>query len=368
MALFLTIRTKLTLIPNITTSDFNSPFFVSLLYVLVYLLGGVLELISRYLQSNSHSTKNNIPDERLSISILPFFETKTSKSTIKYYVIFVTCSMFINLLFTCSIILNKEVEFYEYFRVSVIIYDLAFSILVLRYRIYRHQILSIITMIGGLIMIYFGIDVESFESIIICILVYSVYAFFDTEVKILTNDRRHSLFMIIFLIGAISSAIYLIILSFTWKIPCANVDWLPCDGTFENIMVTVPKYFQNLQNTWYLVGILVSHAIYTFCLFKTLFYFTPLHRCMSDSISVFILWIIQKITTDFKDEWIPLVGYIIIVFSSMIYNEILILNFWSLNFYTKREISNRSVKEKEIVQIEVINLEENILNETFEND
>lgn len=94
-----------------------------------------------------------------------------------------------------------------------------------------------------------------------------------------------------------------------------------------------------------MAGYNVTHFGYITFFFLTIYYFTPLHRGMSDTFSVLCLWIITLIKDSNTFKLNSMFGYVIICIGVLIYNEIIILNFCSLEENTKQEIEKRSAFE-----------------------
>ena len=79
-----------------------------------------------------------------------------------------------------------------------------------------------------------------------------------------------------------------------------------------------------------------------------LFYFSPIFLLITEIISPFLQWIVQVIekNTNTKLELvINPVGYTIVLFSSLIYNEIIIFNFCGLSKNTKIFVDQRMTIE-----------------------
>ena len=83
--------------------------------------------------------------------------------------------------------------------------------------------------------------------------------------------------------------------------------------------------------------------------FLALFYFSPTLLIITDIIAPFLSWIALgiKFNEYFKMPDVVLypIGYIIVIFSSLIYNEIIIFNFYGLNKDTKKFVNERLYDE-----------------------
>ena len=85
-----------------------------------------------------------------------------------------------------------------------------------------------------------------------------------------------------------------------------------------------------------------------------IYYFSPTLIMVTDIISPFLFWITLtirsgKVTTE---VYFNPIGYVIVLFSSFIYNEIIIFNFCDLNKNTKKFVNKRLNLELEELQRE----------------
>ena len=81
----------------------------------------------------------------------------------------------------------------------------------------------------------------------------------------------------------------------------------------------------------------------------TVYFFTPCHFIISESISQIISTFLNNTIEDFSigEKVITYILFIIIIFATLIYNEVVIINFFSLNKNTKKYINLRQLKETE---------------------
>ena len=84
-----------------------------------------------------------------------------------------------------------------------------------------------------------------------------------------------------------------------------------------------------------------------------LFYFSPTLIIITDLISPFLLWISIVVIIEGLNNYEELlfqIGFLIILFSSLIYNGIIIFNFCGLNKNTKKFVNQRINKELEEIK------------------
>ena len=103
-----------------------------------------------------------------------------------------------------------------------------------------------------------------------------------------------------------------------------------------------------------------THQVFTLL---AIFYFSPTLIIVTDIISPMLLWIVLSTQNIYSTLEIILnpIGYLIVIFSSLIYNELIILNFCGLSKNTKKFVENR--ESEETIQINYsLEVEENMHN------
>ena len=99
----------------------------------------------------------------------------------------------------------------------------------------------------------------------------------------------------------------------------------------------------------YFIAMFIFTTILHFLTLLVIFYFSAILLMVTDIISPFLLWIVLTIEEHSWKEVLKLIlsplGYIIVLFASLIYNEIIIFNFCGLNKDTKKLIEERLDKE-----------------------
>lgn len=84
------------------------------------------------------------------------------------------------------------------------------------------------------------------------------------------------------------------------------------------------------------------------CKFMTNKHFSPSHLIIAELLSAFIQWIVTCISKK-QLEYLPLIGYCIMLTGVLVYNEIIIFHFCKLDFYTRIEIQIRSNEEIDFI-------------------
>ena len=102
---------------------------------------------------------------------------------------------------------------------------------------------------------------------------------------------------------------------------------------------------------YFILYILISTAAFL-TLFLSVYYFSPTLILVTNIISPLLLWIFKTIiegASTIENILYP-IGYIITLFSTVIYNELIIFNCCNLNKDTKKYVNKRINKELEEIQ------------------
>jgi len=139
------------------------------------------------------------------------------------------------------------------------------------------------------------------------------------------------------------------------------------DLFFNGIIYQIKKNIEEYAFLYILIFIadILSAFLWIGGIHLTIYFFTPCHFIISESLSQIITSIIKNSFEkySFKIKIIIYIFYTIIVFASLIYNEIIIINFGSLSVNTKKKIMLREKDERNKSLIS-INLDDyNIINE-----
>ena len=109
----------------------------------------------------------------------------------------------------------------------------------------------------------------------------------------------------------------------------------------------------NLYFTLYIFLSTIFGIIYNILYLLALYYFSPILILVSDMISPFLMWIALTIFDGGKmpDVIINPIGYLIVLLASLVYNEIIIFNFWGLSKNTKKFVEKRVTQESIQIQM-----------------
>ena len=247
---------------------------------------------------------------------------------------------------------SNEISFKTGSSISVLFCIISYVILsriILGHKIHRHQIVStiiiIICTILSIILILIKIQFcwSIFSEIGLMALIYSLYALYNVLEKRYFNKYMDSPYHLMFFIGVISLIMILLYETIT-------VLAFSKDEKFNGIFLQLETNFKK-SNAYILLFIadILSAAIWMLGIHLTVYFLTPCHFNISESISQILSTFIDN-TLEGYDTYIKVIIYIlfvIIIFSSFVYNEIIVINTFSLSKNTQRYIEKRANTEKE---------------------
>ena len=120
---------------------------------------------------------------------------------------------------------------------------------------------------------------------------------------------------------------------------------------FNGVFYQIGNNFEKYGIVYILIFIfdILSSFLFVCGIALTVYFFTPCHFIISESISQIIAFFtFEKLYLYSLGELIAIsIFYFFILFSALIYNEIIIVNIYSLKYNTKKYINLRQIKETE---------------------
>ena len=136
------------------------------------------------------------------------------------------------------------------------------------------------------------------------------------------------------------------------------------DTKFNGIFYQFHQYFKKYEFLYILIfmGELLVTFINLAGIQLTIYFFTPCHFFISESISQVISTIADKFLEDFShvEKVIIYIFFIIILLAAFIYNEIIIINVCNLSKNTKKKINMRQSLETEEILEKIENFDNEI--------
>ena len=232
------------------------------------------------------------------------------------------------------------------------IYDLyffpLFSRIILKENIYKHQKFALIISISGIIFLVIPVclKIRTVDIIpnILNFINGIIFSLFVVIIKYLIEKYYIHPFKISLLLGIISSFLDCIAFISYSLIEYNDLNY------FKDCFEFLPNKNKFIIII-YIILFLLLYMIEELLNFLALFYFSPTLLVITNMLTPFIAWIIKSIKYGVKipDDVLYPIGYLIVIFFALIYNEIIIFNFCGLNKNTKKFVNQRLDKEvKEI--------------------
>jgi hypothetical protein len=231
--------------------------------------------------------------------------------------------------------------------------NIILSKIILGEKIYSHQIFaSMIILISILIVIILflikAIHIESNIEVNIALITFisSFYSLFNIMEKRYYNKFVDSPYHLMYVIGLFATILILVYEIFTVLI-------VGIDSNLNGIFYQFYKNCERFQYLYILIFIsdILTAFIWLWGIQLTVYFFTPCHFIISESISQIISFFINDTISEYSDgeQATIIIFFFIIIFATLIYNEVLIINICSLSNNTKKNINLRQLRESESI-------------------
>ena len=231
--------------------------------------------------------------------------------------------------------------------------NIILSKIILGEKIYSHQIFaSMIILISILIVIILflikAIHIESNIEVNIALITFisSFYSLFNIMEKRYYNKFVDSPYHLMYVIGLFATILILVYEIFTVII-------VGIDSNLNGIFYQFYKNCERFQYLYILIFIsdILTAFIWLWGIQLTVYFFTPCHFIISESISQIISFFINDTISEYSDgeQATIIIFFFIIIFATLIYNEVLIINICSLSNNTKKNINLRQLRESESI-------------------
>ena len=228
------------------------------------------------------------------------------------------------------------------------------SRLILGMKIYSHQIFALIIIlvsnIAIILLAFIGRKNEHiFLGLLFIFAIVILYCLYNNLVKRYFNVYMGSPYYFMFIIGAMS-----ICLIFPYEI--ITVLAFGKNTEFNGIFYQMEKNFKNtkLYPLIFIADILTAF-LWIAGIILTIYFFTPCHFIISESISQILSAFISKNLDELsitKRVFIYILFFVIFL-GSLIYNEIFIINIGSLSINTQKHIIRRQKEETENIKDDI---------------
>ena len=302
--------------------------------------------------SNKVISANTVRFEnQLSIEII---KRKSKKTREKYlYILLLACIYLIPMFLDSYCSSNEDISFKTSSSMSLffcIISYVVLSRIILGDKIYRHQVFSLIIIIVcnviSIILILIWEDNSNlWVNMILMFVILSLYALYNVLEKKYFNKYMDSPYHLMFVIGLISLIIILLYETIT-VLAFGN------DRNFNGIFYQIKYNFENIKFYPLLfIADVLSAFLWVGGIHLTVYFFTPCHFIISESVSQILSTLINNSLKD-HPVYIKSIVYIlfsIILIAALIYNEVIIIKAFSFEKDTKKHIYMRANMDNDII-------------------
>ena len=224
----------------------------------------------------------------------------------------------------------------------------------INFKFSRHHYVGLICVLIGTTFEYVFDFNQKFITVsnLIILILYGLFSLGQVIEKIIIESKFISPFKLLFYKGICYTIINIILYIILTLIPCKNNFLKSCYCTSKNVeTINIIKIFKDVSSICILfVYLFVTLMLYLLAIL-TNYYFNPNYRVTSDSFIDVLGYLYTLIVFGNNTyKWNIIVGNIILIFGILIFNEIIVLNFWDISRYTKYEINLRGNLEKNIIE------------------
>ena len=307
------------------------------------IFSGLLYFISIIRRQTDNKANIGTLSERSNSSDYSFMAKKKPNRLLEYSII-----CFMSLIITLYNVLkgygtgHKTLEKRLYF----LFFFCLINIFLFKKPFYRHQKFSLSIAFVGMVIIFalffIYLNTSNYDYIYDVLLFFGsfLYSLYLVLVKYMSENKGYSPFLLLFLIGIISTAATVIGFLILSHVRLGNINYV------SNIFHCRQDIFVCFGNLYgYIIGYFLINAVLQILIFLVCYYFSPEVFAISDIISPFLSCITniakgkEKIVVKIVFD---IIGYIIITIGSFIYNEIIVCNFWDLNKNTWKSIVKKA--------------------------
>jgi len=217
-----------------------------------------------------------------------------------------------------------------------------FSKFILKSKLFRHQIFSLFIILIGVSLLFISFILNEKKSEVIFNIFQVIISASDSFVYVMIKQLTHKYFLSPYLcllfIGFFSLIILLVGFIIFYLITDKNLDNFI--GIFEG---------ESLDSVIYLILFFISCLFLNTLSVLVIFYFSPTLLMATEIINPILIWIKSLFEEGEEKNALDIVlnsvGYSLVFLSSLIYNEIIIFNFFGLNRYTKKYLEKKQREE-----------------------
>ena len=356
------------------------PLIVSLIMFISELICGLIELIIYLIQKicglrNNAKNMNKKKETEIYYNKLYYIDKSISdKSKEHSYLavhLFLLYSSFIDFFcytFISLFCVNSEVESnntHIEMRIAPIFFMHFLSALMFKTSTYRHQKVSIIIVGIGFSCFIIRTYLKRQPSLmyyLYFLIIQFIYSLKQISDKYIMDKMFFTPLVILFFQGLYGVGISIIFIFIGSFFPCYPICSF-CEGEQFESFATFNTVFANSNTIGYLLLLLFSSTFLNIALMLTKKYFTLSHRSVADTMNAVctyaLLFVNVKSIVWSTENYLNIVGYILILFGCLIFNEMIIFHFCGLDKDTKSEIIKRGNDELRTQILEIVPIHNN---------
>ena len=262
---------------------------------------------------------------------------------------------------------------YQMFRGFELLFIMLFSKIFLGNHIYRHHALGVGSVITGLFcvgltaVLYKGANTKN--PYVGMLFLFCAQFFSSTQYTIqekLVKSYSVNSFQLVGFEGLWGALMYTLILFIFQHVNCGG--W---SDTLRSVCIE-NEYgefrledtlfaFRQMGDNWKLMFAVITHvisiALYNFVGINLTQLVSSTARAIVDTVRTVFVWLFFLIPSPIRVEggkeefyFLQFFGFILLIAGTLIYNEIVELNFWNLDYYTRRQIAKRETGNTEPVE------------------
>ena len=328
---------------NEFNEEYEFPYLIN--NIISKLFSGILCLISKYIIN-----KRELPSSLRRLKIYHLNVNSKNKLKILLYIIVISV---LEVIYLIENIKTLKIKGLIESKLGFTIFVPIFSFFLLKTKYYRHHFVSIAITLFGFIFVIFSLffptndENNTFKDNLRHFLFSIPYSFSFVLIKHMFMHYFIDSFMFLFLDG-----IFCLLFSFFYIFIKLLIFYQ--DGhLFAKNIKNMFFMFENLRIFSLFLCILFFSFLYYLTKVATLYLFSPTLMVMTDILSPILTYIIDCIVKrifnydniDERQSVLKGIGYIFFILASIIFNEIIICNFWQLNYNTNIQIEIRGIED-----------------------
>ena len=322
-------------------------FIASIFILLTYIFAGLVYFISYFEQKIDKEKEYNSYNRNSQLTINYIYNKENNRNK-KYKVLLLLILMGILLgIFELFGVLSFGKHLFEY-RLYFFLFIPLFSKFILKENIYKHHYFSLIIALSGIICLFVPVCVVIKSEDIIPNILHFIGGICLSLFIVLIKFINHKYYISTFILSLFSGIISIIFICFGFVI-YSLIRYH--DLSYFNNCFDFSKVENKLNTSLYFILCFLFATILQILTLLAVFYFSPILITLTDIISPMLLWILNSILEgcSLLEGFMNFIGYLIVLFAALIYNEIIILNCCGFNNDTKKFVEQRLYKE--ILQI-----------------